>query len=268
MKGTGTCAWRTYSPSCCEAMTDTDPGEQFRREVDDNIRRQGDDKDVQALSRIWLREVAPYKYTYNFTWLGRPIIQVPQDLFALQEIIWRTRPEVIVETGIAHGGSLIFHASMLELLGGTGRVIGVDVDIRAHNRLAIEEHPMARRIQLIQGSSIDPTTIRSVQQAVGDSSPVLVILDSNHTHDHVLAELYAYSPLVIAGSYLVVFDTGLEVAPAEFSRDRPWGPGNNPMTAVRAFLQTTDRFEVDERIDAQLLISVAPRGYLRCTRDE
>jgi cephalosporin hydroxylase len=244
-----------------------DPTEQFRNEVENNIRAQHEDTDVQALSRIWVREVGRYKYSYNFTWLGRPVIQVPQDLLALQEIIWRTRPEVVVETGIAHGGSLIFHASMLELMGGPGQVIGVDIDIRAHNRMAIEQHPMARRISLIEGSSLDHAIIQRVRDAVGQSRRVLVILDSNHTHDHVLAELNAYSPLVGAGSYLIVYDTLVEDLPAEFSNDRPWGPGNNPKTAVRAFLRTTDRFEVDERIDAQLLITLAPQGYLRCIKD-
>jgi cephalosporin hydroxylase/uncharacterized protein YprB with RNaseH-like and TPR domain len=247
--------------------TDMDPSEQFRREVEQNIRGQHEDKDVQALSRIWVREVSRYKYSYNFTWMGRPVIQVPQDLFALQEIIWRTRPEVIVETGVAHGGSLIFHASMLALLGPGGRVIGVDIDLREHNRKAIEEHPMAGRIELIQGSSIDPAIVERVRAAVGASEQVLVILDSNHTHEHVLAELRAYAPLVRVGSYVVVYDTLIEDLPAEFSRDRPWGPGNNPKTAVRAFLATTSRFKVDERIDAQLLISVGPQGYLRCTKD-
>ena len=249
-------------------MTDQlDPIAQFRQEVEDNIRQQQADPDVQALSRIWMREVGRYKYSYNFTWLGRPVIQYPQDLFALQEIIWQTRPEVIVETGVAHGGSLIFHASMLELLGGCGRVIGVDIDIRAHNRAAIEAHPLARRIELIQGSSIDPSTLQQVRDAVGQAKPVLVILDSNHTHDHVLAELHAYAPLVGAGSYLVVYDTLVEDLPPEFSANRPWGPGNNPKTAVHAFLETTDRFEIDARIEAQLLITVAPHGYLRCLRD-
>lgn len=248
-------------------MSDQDPVEQFRQEVEENIRRQHEDKDVQALSRIWIREVGRYKYSYNFTWLGRPVIQVPQDMFALQEIIWRTRPQVIVETGIAHGGSLVFHASMLELVGGRGRVIGVDIDIRAHNKKALDEHPLAHRIQLIQGSSIDPAIVQAVRDSVGDPERVLVILDSNHTHDHVLAELRAYSPLVRAGSYVVVYDTLVEDLPAEFSSDRPWGPGNNPKTAVRAFLRTTDRFEVDERIEAQLLITLAPHGYLRCTKD-
>ena len=243
-----------------------DPIEKFQQEVNDNLRRLQNDRDVQALSRIWMREIASYRYSYNFTWLGRPVIQYPQDLFALQEIIWCTRPEVIIETGIAHGGSLIFHASMLELLG-AGCVVGVDIDIRAHNRLAIEQHPLAHRIQLIQGSSIDPATVQRVYEAVGQSTRAMVILDSNHTHDHVLAELQAYSPLVHAGSYLVVLDTLIEDLPAELSSDRPWGPGNNPKTAVQAFLRTTDRFEVDSHIDAKLLISVGPSGYLRCTRD-
>jgi cephalosporin hydroxylase len=248
-------------------MTQTDPIQQFKREVEDNIRALQSDKDVQALSRVWMREVGRYKYSYNFTWLGRPVIQYPQDLFALQEIIWNTRPEVIVETGIAHGGSLIFHASMLELVGCGGKVVGVDIDIRAHNRQAIEEHPMARRIELIQGSSIDPSTVQAVRDRVGDAQRVLVILDSNHTHEHVLAELEMYSPFVRAGNYLIVYDTLVEDLPPEFSADRPWAPGNNPKTAVHAFLKTNKRFEIDERTEAQLLITVAPHGYLRCIKD-
>jgi cephalosporin hydroxylase len=249
------------------SQSDRDPIEQFKWEVESNISQLQADSDVQALSRIWMREVGRYKYTYNFTWLGRPIIQYPQDVFALQEIIWDTRPDVIVETGIAHGGSLIFHASMLELIGCGGRVIGVDIDIRAHNRKAIEDHPMARRIELIQGSSIDPATVQQVRERIGDAQRVLVILDSNHTHDHVLAELQMYSPFVKSGDYLIVYDTLVDDLPPEFSADRPWGPGDNPKTAVHAFLKSNARFVIDERIEAKVLITVAPHGYLRCVED-
>lgn len=237
----------------------------FFAEVASNVEGLKADPDLRALSRMWARAVGPHKYTYNFTWMGRPIIQVPQDVMAMQELIFRVRPEVIVETGIAHGGSLVFHASMLELLGGDGVVIGVDVDIRAHNRREIDAHPMRRRICMLEGSSIDAELVRQVHAAT-KGRRALVALDSNHTHDHVLAELRAYAPLVHEGSYLVVFDTLIEDLPACFSEGRPWGPGDNPKTAVRAFLAEQDRFVVDEDIDAKLQISVAPGGYLRCVK--
>ena len=235
----------------------------FMVEVQGNIERLRGASEVQERSRQWVRDVGPLRYAYNFSWMGRPIIQLPQDIVAMQELIWRIKPAAIVETGVAHGGSLIFYASMLELLGQGGRVIGVDIDIRAHNRAAIVDHPMARRIELIQGSSIDPSIVDEVHRRVAGASPVLVVLDSNHTHEHVLAELLAYQDLVTAGSYLVVFDTAIEQLPADAFPARPWGPGNSPASAVRAFLSTHADFEPDADIDAKLLISVAPGGYLR-----
>jgi cephalosporin hydroxylase len=238
----------------------------FLEEVSTNIERLKGASALQQRSREWLKEAGAYRYSYNFTWLGRPIIQVAQDVMAMQELIWRIRPELIVETGVAHGGSLIFYASMLELLGGSGRVLGVDIDIRAHNREAIEQHPMSKRIDLLQGSSIDPALVSAVRDRAQGKGPVLVVLDSNHTHEHVLGELRAYQSLVEAGSYVVVFDTAIEDLPADAFQDRPWGPGNSPRTAVRAFLEESDRFVVDEDIDAKLLISVAPGGYLRCVK--
>lgn len=255
-----------------------DPAAAFAREVADNIERQGEDADLQGLSRIWMRETVPTKYSYNFSWLGRPIIQYPQDIVAMQELVWRIRPDVIIETGIAHGGSLVLSASMLAMLdycdavevGETldprkprRRVIGVDIDIRAHNRSAIEAHPLANRIDMIEGSSIDADIVERVRQKASTAEAVLVSLDSNHTHDHVLAELEAYSPLVTAGSYCVVFDTIVEDLPAGSSPDRPWDQGNNPKTAVWEFLKTHPEFEVDKSIDNKLLISVAPSGFLR-----
>lgn len=234
----------------------------FFSEVASNIEGLESDEDLQALSRIWIREITRHKYAYNFTWMGRPIIQLPQDMIAVQELVWRIRPDVIVETGVAHGGSLVYYASLLELLGG-GRVVGVDIDIRAHNRVEIENHPMAHRISLIQGSSIDPQTVSAVADQVSGAESVLVLLDSNHTHDHVLAELELYSPFVTSGSYLVVFDTIIEDMPEDFFPDRPWGKGNNPKTAVREFLRATDEFEIDKHVESKLLITVAPDGYLR-----
>jgi cephalosporin hydroxylase len=238
------------------------PREEFDRDVRLQIDGLRQDEDVQALSRIWLREITPHKYAYNFSWMGRPIIQFPQDMIAMQEIVWRVRPEVIVETGIAHGGSLVYYASLLELLG-QGEVIGIDIDIRAHNRAAILEHPMARRIRMIEGSSIDSGTVEAVTASVAGRRAI-VVLDSNHTHDHVLAELRAYAPLTCVGGYCVVMDTLVEHMPARLAAtNRPWGPGNNPKTAVEAFLEERSDFEIDRDIDAKLLITVAPGGYLR-----
>lgn len=239
----------------------------FFAEVAENIAGLREDKDVQALSRIWLREITRHKYAYNFTWLGRPIIQLPQDMLAVQELVWRVKPDLIIETGVAHGGSLIYSASLLELLGGAGRVIGIDVDIRAHNRAEIEKHPLSRRIQLIQGSSVDRDTVRQVRAASRGCERVLVMLDSNHTHQHVLQELRHYSPLVTKGSYLVVFDTLIEDMPDDLIKDRPWGKGNNPKTAVWEFLKKNRRFVVDKDLEAKLLLTVAPDGYLRCIAD-
>lgn len=231
------------------------------------IERMGADENMRRLTREWFTASSQHEYSYHFKWLGRPIIQFPQDIIALQEIICEVRPRLIIETGIARGGSLIFSASILELLGDDGRVVGVDIDIREHNRTEIERHPLARRITMIQGSSVDEEVSRRVASEAKGDGPVLVILDSNHTHDHVLRELEIYSPLVTRGSYLIVFDTVIEEMPANFFPDRPWGPDNNPKTAVREFLKTNDRFEVDRQLEAKLLITVAPGGYLRCVKD-
>jgi cephalosporin hydroxylase len=239
----------------------------FQAEVANNIQNLHDDSDVQALSRIWLREIAPYKYAYNFTWMGRPIIQFPQDMLAMQEIIWNLKPDLIIETGIAHGGSLIFHASMLELVGEDADVLGIDIDIREHNRIEIEKHPMFKRITLMEGSSVDDETAQKVFDFAKNKQRVLVILDSNHTHEHVLKELEIYSQLVTKDSYLIVFDTLVEDMPDSLSGDRPWGKGNNPKTAVWEFLKNNDRFEIDKKLESKLLITVAPDGYLKCIKD-
>lgn len=233
-----------------------------------SINQLGSNKELRDVSTAWIRDTAKYSYSYNFSWLGRPIIQYPQDVIAMQELIWSIKPDLIIETGIAHGGSLIFSASMLELNAACGgpkgaEVLGVDIDIRADNRVAIEAHPMSRRISMIQGSSIAPEITKQVTAKARARERVLVCLDSNHTHDHVLAELTAYAPLVSVGSYCVVFDTIIQDMPAELFPNRPWGPGNNPKTAVRAFLKAHPNFEVDKRIEHKLLITVAPDGYLR-----
>lgn len=252
--------------------------EEFQSELRQNIQRIGSDEDLQALSRIWVREITPYKWAYNFSWLGRPAIQFPTDAWAMQEIIWRVKPDLIIETGIAHGGSLIMSASQLALLDmcdaiETGvtmnpresnrKVLGIDIDIRAHNRAAIEAHPMASRIQMIEGSSIAPDIIEQVRHVAKEYKRILVCLDSNHTHDHVLSELHAYASLTTVDSYCVVMDTLIEDMPSNMFPDRTWGPGNNPKTAVWDYLKTHPEFEIDKSIQHKLLITVAPDGYLR-----
>lgn len=208
-----------------------------------------------------------YRYAYNFTWLGRPIIQFPDDIVTVQELIWRTRPDLIVETGIAHGGSLMLSASMLALLGGDGRVVAIDREIRPHNREAIEAHPLFGRITMIEGSSTDDAVAREVHALAAGRERVMVLLDSHHTHAHVLRELDLYAPLVRAGGYVIVFDTVIEEMPEDAFPDRPWGRGDNPKTAVREFLARTDRFEIDHEVEAKLLFTCCPEGFLRCVKD-
>ena len=238
--------------------------EQFENEKVKNIAKQGNDSNLKKTSIKFMEESSTNKYTYNFSWLGRPIIQYPQDIVALQEIIWKVKPDLIIETGIAHGGSLILSASILHLLGGDGHVLGIDIDIRKHNRDEIEKHPMSNRISMIQGSSIDEKTISEVHAFANGKKNIMVILDSNHTHEHVQKELNAYSALVSLNSYLIVFDTAVEDLPEDFDwGGRPWGKGNNPKTAVWEFLKTHDEFEIDSSMDHKLLISVAPDGYLK-----
>ena len=239
----------------------------FFAEVGAHVESLKGDSRLQALSRQWLARSGKHHYTYNFTWMGRPIIQLPTDIMALQEIIWQSKPDLIVETGIAHGGSLIFSASMLELLGGDGVVVGIDIDIRKHNRAEIDAHPMRRRITMLEGSSTSDEILAEVKRVARDRRNILVILDSNHTHEHVAAELKLYSPLVREGGYLVVLDTVIEDMPEELSSDRSWGKGNNPKTAVWEFLRANDRFEVDANLEAKLQITVAPDGYLKCVKD-
>lgn len=227
---------------------------------------------------VWMRKSIEDRYSYNFSWLGRPIIQYPQDIVAMQELIWKVKPDLIIETGIAHGGSLMMSASMLAILElcdcaekgkvldpgkPHGKVLAVDIDIREHNREAIEAHPLSNRIEMIEGSSISPEVVDKVTDFAKRYERIMVCLDSNHTHDHVLSELYAYAPLVSSGSYCVVFDTIVEELPGEMFPDRPWGPGDNPMTAVKQFLLDQNEFEIDHSIDDKLQFSVAPQGYLR-----
>jgi len=264
--------------------------EAFRRERIARVSDNASNGPLLECSGRFLVESIRAAYSYNFEWLSRPIIQYPQDIVAMQELIWQVKPDLIIETGVAHGGSVIMTASMLALLdycdavqeGQTlvpratrRRVLGIDIDIRPHNRAAIEAHPMAHHIETIQGSSVAPEVVAQVHAIAKSHERILVCLDSNHTHEHVLAELEAYAPLVSLNSYCVVFDTVIEQLPRDVFPDRPWAPGNNPMTAVQRFLSMLQegrvvaadgeqlRFEADSSIDHKLLISVAPHGYLR-----
>jgi cephalosporin hydroxylase len=218
------------------------------------------------------------KYSYHFEWMGRPIIQYPQDIVAYQEIIWDTKPDLIIETGIAHGGSLILSASMLSLIEYSEailegrlldpqkpkrRVLGIDIDIREHNKKAIEAHPMSNRIKMLEGSSVEPSIISQVKDYAKNFKNIMICLDSNHTHDHVLAELNAFADLVTVGNYCIVWDTVVADMPEDSFGDRPWDRSNNPKTAVREFLETRDDFVADRNIENKLLITVAPEGYLR-----
>lgn len=254
------------------------PIEQFQQERRDRLEAYGHDTGFQDLSRQWLQASMAKKYVYNFDWLGRPIIQYPQDMAAMQQLVWETRPDLIIETGIAHGGSLVLSASLLAMLdmcdaiesGQTldprvsrRKVLGIDIDIRAHNREAIEAHPMASRIQMIQGSSIAADVVAQVREVAQGYARVMVCLDSMHTHDHVLGELEAYAGLVTPGCYCVVFDTFVDDMPPRFFDDRPWDVGNNPKTAVKQWLKNHTEFEVDLDMERRQQVTVAPHGFLR-----
>jgi len=237
--------------------------EKFFIERKQSIKEMGQNLELKQKSIDWMLHADKFKYTYNFTWMGRPIIKFPQDIMALQEIIWTTKPDVIIETGIAHGGSIIFSASMLQLVNNNGRVIGIDIDIREHNREEIENHPMFSKIKMIEGSSTDPQIVEMIKKEIKPTDKVMVILDSLHTHDHVLKELEMYSPLVSEGAYLILPDTFIEYFPKGYYSDRPWDVGNNPMTALRVFLDSNNSFEIDEEIVNKMMITEGFDGYLK-----
>lgn len=246
----------------------------FDLESLNNISAMAEDETVKTVSQQWVDVTGQYRYVYNWKWMGLPIIQFPADIVATQEIIWSVKPTVIVETGVARGGSIVFNASQLALLdlcegaspslvGSTRRCIGIDIDVRSHNREAIDSHPMEPMITLIEGSSIEDATFQSVCELITPQDRVMVILDSNHTHEHVLRELELYSPLVSHGSFLIVHDTGIEVAPDSAFGNRNWGRGNNPLTALNEFLDGSDDFAVEDVVCNKLLTTSSPRGYLR-----
>lgn len=272
-------------------MTDRhdDPAAQFQREKAARIAAYPADPEFGRLSAAWTQAAFERRYMYNWEWMGRPVIQLPADMLALGEAIWSSRPDLVIETGVAHGGSVVHSAAMLALIdlaeaaerGETldpaaprRRVVAVDIDIRPHNRAALESHPLASRITLIEGSSLDPDVIAQVR-ALARGRRAMVCLDSNHTHDHVLGELRAYAPLTARGAHCVVFDTIIEDLPRDFFADRPWNPGDSPRTAIAAFLEECARdgavgadgaplkLTLDAAIDAKLMLTAAPGGFLR-----
>ncbi len=240
-----------------------DPISEFIEERKQRIQSNGENKKLKDAAEAFNEVSHTAQYSYNFSWMGRPIIQYPQDMIVMQEIIWDLKPDLIIETGIAHGGSLIYYASILDLIG-KGEVLGIDIDIRAHNRIEIENHSMFKRIKMIEGSSVSDETISKVREVAQGKETILISLDSNHTQEHVLKELEFYSPFVTKNSYLVVFDTIVEDLPENYFKEkRPWGIGNNPKTALQQFLRLNSNFVIDKNIDNKLLISVAPKGYLK-----
>jgi cephalosporin hydroxylase len=243
---------------------------EFAREVQSRINAQGDEIDLVSSGNKFLEAGLKTKYIYNFSWLGRPIIQTPQDIVALQEIIFRIKPDLIIDIGIARGGSIVFFASLLELntlYGGNrdAKVLGVEIDLRAHNRSAIEASPLSKRIELIDGSSLEPDVISQVAKLTENKKTVMVCLDSLHTHKHVLAELEIYSKFVTSGSYCIVFDTSIEGMEDSLFKDRPWKTGDSPGSAVKEFLSKEQSFVIDESIDNQLVFTMNKNGYLKRT---
>lgn len=255
-----------------------DPYKQFKQECSNEIEAMGRDTSLTERSLQWLTHANEHKYSYHFEWMGRPVIQYPQDMVAVQELIWQIKPDLVIETGIAHGGSLILSASILALLDlseaiekkevldpttSKRKVLGLDIDIREYNRQAILEHPMSSRIEMLEGSSTDPSIVSKVHEIASGYNTILIFLDSNHTHDHVLEELECYAQLTTPGSYCVVFDTVIEDLPESMFENRPWSKGNNAKTAVWEYLKTHPEFEIDHSIQNKLQITVAPDGYLK-----
>ena len=252
---------------------------EFLRDRKHRLQAQASDVELRALSAQWFEASCRHGYSYQFDWLGRPIIQYPQDIVAMQEVIWRVQPDLIIECGVAHGGSLVLYASILALidycnvppaefdkagfLDSDSMVIGIDIEIIPHNRKAILAHPLSNKITLIEGSSTDVEVVEQVRRYAQRAKKVMVCLDSNHSHQHVLAELDAYAPMVSENSYCVVFDTVIEDLQSEYENDRPWNPGDSPKTAVEEYLREDTEFVVDREIDSRLLVGVAPGGYLR-----
>lgn len=248
-------------------MPTNDPVAQFFAEREADIEAMGRDEELRRKSLDWMLHADRYKYTYNFTWMGRPIIKFPSDIIIQQELMWKLKPDLVIETGIAHGGSIIFTASMMEMMGIDGEVVGIDIDIRQYNRTLIEEHPMAKRITMYEGSSISAEVIEKVRKHTIGKKCVMVILDSLHSHEHVYNELKAYAPMVTVGSYCVLPDTFIEFFPkGYYSHNRPWDVGDNPYTGMKQYLGETDMFETDHSLTNKAMITETIDGYLRRVR--
>jgi len=243
----------------------TDDREAFAEAALEHALAIGEDAELVRLALEATDRADRRSFSYVWQWLGVPIIQMPADIVAFQEVVWSTRPQCIIETGLARGGSSILSASLLQLLG-EGIVVAIDIDVRSHNRRAVEDHPFGHRVRLVEGSSVDPDVVAEVRGYIGDASRVMVVLDSDHTHEHVLAELRAYAPLVTVGQFLIVADTIIEYLPPQERRPRPWGPGNNPKSALDVFLAEDARFEVDPHVNGKLLMTSSPGGYVRRVR--
>ena len=235
--------------------------EEFELFVQKNIKKIKKNKKFNKSSRNWALLASEMKYHYNFSWFGLPIIKFPNDMLVMQEIIWKVKPDVIIETGIARGGSLIFFASLMKLIKKNGKVIGIDIDIREKNKKAIQKHFLYKNIKLLQGSSTSDEIRENLKKYV-TRKKVLVVLDSMHTEKHVLNELEIYSKLVSKNSYLIVQDTFVELFPKNHFKNRPWSKGNNPMTAVKKFLNKNKNYSIDETISAKIGITENPMGYL------
>ena len=241
-----------------------DKVKQFYNERKNDIEKMGMDVDLRKKSLEWMLHADKYKYTYNYSWMGRPIIKYPNDMLIQQELMWRLKPDLIIETGIAHGGSIIFSASMQKMMEIDGEVVGIDIDIRPHNRKLIEEHPMYKNITMFEGGSTDQNIIKKIEEHVTGKKTVMVILDSLHSHEHVYLELQLYSKFVTLGSYCILPDTFIEFFPkGYYSRNRPWDVGDNPYTAMKQFLNETDEFEVDKSLSNKAMITELIDGYLK-----
>ena len=238
----------------------------FQKVKNKNIGAMGKDKELKKKSMDWMIYSEKYKYTYNFEWMGRPIIKYPNDMVIQQEIIWKLKPDLIIETGIAHGGSLIFTASMMKMMDIKGEVVGVDIDIREHNKKLIEDHPLYNMITMYEGDSTSEEIVEKVEKHIKGKKTIMVFLDSFHTEEHVLKELNIYSKFVTTGSYCVVLDTFIEFFPQGYFSERPWDVGNNPYTATKKFLSENNKFNIDTELTNKVMITETIDGYLKRIR--
>ena len=247
-----------------EKKLNKDPVHNFFDERNADIIKMNKDKKLKDMSLEWMLHADKYKYSYNFTWMGIPVIKYPSDMIVQQELMWKLKPDLIIETGIAHGGSILFSASMMEIIGTGGEVVAVDIDIRKHNKILIESHPMFKHITMYEGSSTDKEIIKKIQSHSKGKKCIMVILDSLHSHKHVLDELRIYAPLVTKGSYVILPDTFIEFFPkGHYSKNRPWDVGNNPYTAMREFLTENENFLIDKEISNKAMITETFDGYLK-----